>query len=76
MKEQVSFTSNQASYVSLVASVHRSFRGERRLDVRHATCSAFKAVKVGQVAKSRRYSSEPHDLSAAWAKRLPWRLFI
>jgi hypothetical protein len=37
--------------------------------VRHATGSAFKGVKVGQVAKSRRYSSKPHDLSVAGAKR-------
>jgi len=46
----------------------------RDLDVRHATGSAFKGVKVGQVAKSRRYSSEPHDLSAALAKWRRWRV--
>jgi hypothetical protein len=44
--------------------------------VRHATSLAFKGVKVGQVAKSRRHSREPHDLSAAWAKRRFWRAFI
>ena len=48
----------------------------RWLDVRHATSSAFKAVKIGQFAKSRRYSSEPHDLSAGWAMRGCWRAFI
>jgi len=48
----------------------------RCLDVRRATSSAFKGVKLRQVAKSRGYSSEPHDLSAAWAKRRPWRAFI
>ena len=46
------------------------------LDAPHATSAAFKRIKVGQVAKSRRYSSEPHDLSAAWANRRPWRVFI
>ena len=45
--------------------------GPRCLDVRQATSSTFKGIKVGQVLKSRRYSSEPHDLSAAWAKRSP-----
>jgi|SRR6516162_1883683 len=39
------------------------------LNVRHATSSAFKNIQVGQVVKSRCYSNEPHDLSAAWAKR-------
>jgi hypothetical protein len=43
--------------------------------VRHTTSSTFKAVKIRQVAKSRRYSSEPHDLSAGWANRRPWRTF-
>jgi len=43
--------------------------------VRHTTSSAFKAVKIGQIAKSRRYSNEPHDLSARWAMRRPWRVF-
>ena len=43
----------------------------RCLDVRQATSSTFKGIKVGQVLKSRRYSNEPHDLSAAWAKRPP-----
>jgi len=35
--------------------------------MRHATSTAFKDMKVGQVVKSRRYASEPHDLRAAWA---------
>ena len=48
----------------------------RRLDVRHATSSVFKGVKVGQVAKSRRYSSEPHDLNAGWAMRRCWRAYV
>jgi hypothetical protein len=43
----------------------------RLVDVRHATSSTFKDIKVGQVSKSRRCSSKPHNLSAAWAKRLP-----
>ena len=48
----------------------------RLVDVRHAANSTFKDIKVGQVPKSRRYSSEPHNFSAAWAKRRPWRFFI
>jgi hypothetical protein len=47
----------------------------RCLDVRNATRSAFKDIKVGQVPKSRRCSSEQHKLSAAWAMRRPWRVF-
>jgi hypothetical protein len=43
--------------------------------VRQATSSAFKGIKVGQITKSRRSSSEPHDLRAAWAKWRPWREF-
>jgi hypothetical protein len=42
------------------------------LDAQHATRSAFKRIKVGQVAKSRLCLSEPHGLSAAWAKRWLW----
>jgi len=72
---------DQASCVWLVASVHRSFLDapERRASTIEAESAGsmcdtpqalhFKAVKVGQVAKSRRYSSEPHDLSAGWAMR-------
>ena len=30
-------------------------------------------LKIGQVAKSRRHSREPHDLSAAWANWRCWR---
>ena len=47
----------------------------RLVDVRHATSSTFKDIKVGQAPKSRRCSSEPHNLSAAWADRRPWRVF-
>ena len=47
----------------------------RLVDVRHATSSTFKDKKVGQAPKSRRCSSEPHNLSAAWANRRPWRVF-
>ena len=47
----------------------------RLVDVRHATSSTFKDMKVGQVPKSRRCASEPHNLSAAWANRRPWRIF-
>ena len=46
------------------------------LDVRYATRAAFKGIEVGQVPKSRCYSNEPHNSSAAWAKRRPWRTFI
>ena len=46
------------------------------LDVRDATSRAFKRVKIGKVAKARRYSSEPHALSTARAKRRIWRAFI
>src|SRR5262249_10237020 len=35
--------------------------------------SALKGVKIGQVAKSRRHSRQPHDLSAAWANWRCWR---
>jgi hypothetical protein len=45
------------------------------LDVRDATSSAFKRIKIGKVAKARRYS-EPHALSTARAKRRIWRAFI
>ena len=45
------------------------------VDVRYATSSTFKGVKVGQVPKSQRCSSEPHNLSAAWANRRPWLIF-
>ena len=47
----------------------------RLIDVRHAASSAFEDIKVGQVPKSRRLSSEPHNLRAAWAKRRSWRIF-
>ena len=48
-------------------------RGPRRCATRHN--STFKGVKVGQVPKSQRCSSEPHNLSAAWANRRPWPIF-
>jgi len=47
----------------------------RGVNVQQATSSAFKGIKVGQVPKPRRCSSEPHSLRAAWAKRWPWRVF-
>jgi hypothetical protein len=50
--------------------------GCRCLDVRHATSSALKRIKVRQVAKSRRYSSDPQDLSTARAKGRPGCVFI
>jgi hypothetical protein len=50
-------------YVLAPVSRSRGF-DVRRLYMRHATSLAFKSIKVGQVAKSRRYSSEPHDLRA------------
>jgi hypothetical protein len=43
-------------------------------DVRHAASSTFKRIKVGQVVKSRRCPSKPHDLRAAWAMRRLWAL--
>jgi hypothetical protein len=46
------------------------------LDVRDATSSAFKRIKIEKVAKARRYSSEPHALSTAQAKWRIWRAFI
>ena len=46
------------------------------LDLRHATSSAFKGTKVKQIANSRRFLSEPHDLTAARAKWQPWPTFI
>ena len=49
---------------------------ERRLDLRHATAAAFKRIKVGQVVKARCYSSKPHGLSAACAKRRLWWALI
>jgi hypothetical protein len=42
--------------------------------VRHATSSAFKDILDIKVAKSRR-SDEPHNSSAAWATRRPWRVY-
>jgi hypothetical protein len=42
--------------------------------VRHATSSAFKDILDIKVTKSRR-SDEPHNSSAAWATRQPWRVF-
>jgi hypothetical protein len=52
-------------------AIRRQHRGlccfVRLVDVRHATSSTFKDIKVGQAPKSQRRSSEPHNLSAAWA---------
>jgi hypothetical protein len=45
------------------------------VDVRHATSSAFKDILDTKVSKSRR-SSEPHNSSAARAKRQSWRVFV
>jgi hypothetical protein len=42
--------------------------------MRDAASSAFKGVKIGQIVEPRRYASEPHDLSAAWAMRRLWAL--
>jgi hypothetical protein len=47
----------------------------RFVDVRHAASSTFKDIKVRQAPKSQRCSSEPHNLSAAWANRRAWRIF-
>jgi len=61
---------------SIVATTRRpSCLDLRGINVRQATSSAFKGIKVGQVPKPRRCSSEPHSLRAAWAKRRPWRVF-
>jgi hypothetical protein len=43
-------------------------------DMLDAASSAFKGVKIGQIVEPRRYASEPHDLSAAWAMRRLWAL--
>jgi hypothetical protein len=40
---------------------------ECRLDMRYAAGSALEDVNLGEVVKSPRYSSEPHDLSASRA---------
>ena len=42
--------------------------------MRNTASPAFKDIKVGQVSKSRRCSSVPHNLSAAWAERRPWHI--
>jgi hypothetical protein len=63
-------------------SRNHDFNPNRRLccldfhgvDVRHATSSAFKDIMDIKVPKSRR-SGEPHNASAAWATRRPWRVF-
>jgi hypothetical protein len=39
------------------------------------TRAAVKDIKIGKIPTSRCCSSETHDLSAAWAKRRPWRIF-
>jgi len=70
-----SFTAGQTRAAGLKQSFARLGRVSRCLNVRHATRSAFKDIKVGQVPKSRRCSSERHKLSAAWAMRRPWRVF-
>jgi hypothetical protein len=44
------------------------------VDVRHATRSASKDIIDIKVPKSRR-SNEPHNSTAAWATRRPWRVF-
>jgi hypothetical protein len=54
---------------------HRSCCFVRLVEVGHTTSSTFKDIKVGQAPKSQRRSSEPHNLSAAWANRRPWRIF-
>jgi hypothetical protein len=68
-------SSNQRPTVIAEARLFVAWSDSRCLDVRQATSSAFKDIKVGQVPKSRRCSSEPHKLSAAWAMRRPWRVF-
>jgi len=82
---QITHPALNTSTLRLLSMSHsRSrLRSNRRLcclkfhgvDVRHATSSAFKDIKVRQVPKSRRRSSERHKLSAAWAMRQLWRVF-
>jgi hypothetical protein len=80
MNEAIKYSATYApwvlNYVNLRKHASAFGRKERRLDVRQAASSAFEDIKIGQIAKSRCYSVEPHDLSAAWAKRRPWRTFI
>src|SRR5262249_37236700 len=57
----------------LIASRYLDFHG---LDVPYATSSTFKYIKLGPLPKSRPYSSEPHNFSAACATRRYWREFI
>ena len=71
-----------ANRLMIQVNKHAIHRPHRRsccfvalVDVRHPTSSALKDIKVGQVPKSRRCSSERHKLSAAWAMRRPWRVF-
>src|SRR5215470_1473434 len=77
-------TERRAKVFEATAQSQSRLRPGRRLcclnfhgvDVRHATSLAFKDIKVGQVPKSRRCSSEPHKLSAAWAMRRPARVVL
>jgi hypothetical protein len=71
---------NRLSFAARPVAAERR-RGEHmierrviRMDVRHVTSSAFKDVEIGQVVKPLCYSTEPHDLSAAWAPRRLWAL--
>jgi hypothetical protein len=48
---------------------------ECRLDMRHVAGPALENVKLGEVVKSPRYSSEPHYLSASRAKRRLYCVF-
>jgi hypothetical protein len=71
-----------ANRLLIQANKHAIHRPHRRsccfvalVDVRHPTSSALKDIKVGQVPKSRRCSSERHKLSAAWAMQRPGRVF-
>ena len=78
MNEAIKYSATYApwvlNYVNLRKYASAFGRKERSLDVRQAASSAFE--DIGQIAKSRRYSVEPHSLSAAWAKRRPWRTSI
>ena len=71
-----------ANRLLIQANKHAIRRQHRRsccfvrfVDVRHAASSTFKDIKDGQAPKSQRCSSEPHNLSAAWANRRAWRIF-
>jgi hypothetical protein len=60
-----------AAFIFIFRRIHTALRSLSR-DARHASTLPGPARR----AKSSRYSRELHDLSAAWAKRGPRRVFV